>query len=256
MCISYVKLSSKTLNRVAYRLPRIADLLAKVSRSTVFSKFDLLSGFFQIRMRASDIPKTDFSTPFGNIEFRVMIMVFCGAPGTFQHLMDDSFSASITVDGRTISFLDFLCIYLDDLCVHSASRADHLLHLKCVLLRLREHKLCAKPTKCEWMRSTIEFLGHTIGPTGLCISSTEIDALQQWPKPTTVSDVRSLLGTFGFWHVYIRNFAQLTHLVTALTRKGVAWHWGEGESAALEQLNVPSATLLYSSHHIKTSRSV
>ena len=63
MCISYVKLSSKTLNRVAYRLPRIADLLAKVSRSTVFSKFDLLSGFYQIRMRASDIPKTGFSTP-------------------------------------------------------------------------------------------------------------------------------------------------------------------------------------------------
>jgi hypothetical protein len=188
MCVSYVELNRRTLNRIAYRLPRIADLLANVSCSRYFSKFDLLSGFYQIRMRPSDIPKTGFSTPtfstpFGNYEFRVMPVGLCGAPGTFQHLLDDSFAAPVTVDGRALSFLKFLCIYLDDLCVHSATRAEHLLHLRCTLTRLRERKLSVKRTKCEWMRTEIEFQGHAIGPKGLCISSTKIDALQAGPEP-------------------------------------------------------------------------
>jgi hypothetical protein len=58
MVISYVRLNSKTLNRIAYRLPRIAELLARVSNASIFSKMDLLSGFYQIRMRESDREKT------------------------------------------------------------------------------------------------------------------------------------------------------------------------------------------------------
>jgi hypothetical protein len=236
MCISYVKLNSKTLDRIAYRLPRISDLLAKVSRSKFFSKFDLLSGFYQICMRASDIPKTGFSTPFGNYEFRVMPMGLCGAPGTFQHLMDDSFAAPIMLHGCSMSFLNFLCIYLDDLCVHSSTRAEHLLHLRCVLLRLRERKLYAKPTKCEWLRKQIDFLGHIVGPDGLCIANAKVDALQQWPAPKNVPNVRSLLGTFGFWRIYIRNYAAITHPITVLTRKDVSGRWGVRESEALAEL--------------------
>jgi hypothetical protein len=187
-------------------------------------------------MRASDIPKTGFSTPFGNFEFRVMPMGLCGAPGTFQHLMDDSFAAPIQLHGRAMSFMDFLCVYLDDLCVHSATRSEHLLHLRCVLLRLRERKLYVKPTKCEWMCQQIEFLGHTVGPRGMCITSAKVDALQQWPEPKTVSEIRSLLGTFGFWRMYIRDYAAITQPLTVLTRKSVAWHWGERERAALADL--------------------
>jgi hypothetical protein len=86
------------------------------------------------------------------------------------------------------------------------------------------------------MRTAIEFLGHTIGPNGLCIASTKVDALQSWPAPNSVSELRSLLGTFGFWRVYIRNFAAIPHPLTVLTRKDVAWHWGERENSALDAL--------------------
>jgi hypothetical protein len=236
MCVSYVKLNSKTLNRIAYRLPRISELLARVSRSKYFSKFDLLSGFYQIRMRSSDIAKTGFSTPFGNFEFKVMPMGLCGAPGTFQHLMDDTFAKPITINGKTLTFLDFICIYLDDICVHSTTEHEHLLHLRAVLTRLREQKLYAKPTKCEWMRTEIEFLGHIVGPTGLSIASSKVDALQQWPAPKSLADLRSLLGTFGFWRAYIRNYAGITYPLTELTRKSVAWHWGVREQQALLDL--------------------
>jgi hypothetical protein len=112
MCISYVKLNSKTLNRIAYRLPRIADLLARVSRSSFFSKVNLLSGFYQVRMSVSDISKTGFAAPFGNFEWKVMPMGLCGAPGTFQHLVDSTFAAPIIVNKQSMSFLDFfVCLF-------------------------------------------------------------------------------------------------------------------------------------------------
>jgi len=64
----------------------------------------------------------------------------------------------------------------------------------------------------------------------------KIDALQQWPVPTTVSELRSLLGTFGFWRQYIYKYAAITLPLTALTRKGVVWHWGVRENNALASL--------------------
>jgi hypothetical protein len=86
------------------------------------------------------------------------------------------------------------------------------------------------------MRTTIEFLGHTIGPKGLCIASNKEDALQQWPVPKSLSELRSLLGTFGFWRVYIHNYAALTQPLVLLTRTDIVWHWGDRENEALNQL--------------------
>lgn len=69
MCISYVKLNNKTLNRIAYSLPRISDRLERIGGAKFFSKLDLLDGYYQVRMRSEDIPKTAFTTPYGNYEF-------------------------------------------------------------------------------------------------------------------------------------------------------------------------------------------
>ena len=179
MVVSYVKLSSKTLNRIASRLPRIADLLARVSRSAYFSKLDLLDGFYQIRMRESDIEKTAIATPFGNYHFRVMPMGLCGAPGTFQRVMDDTFHAPAHLDANApaVPFSNFLAIDLDDLCVHSSTIDEHVVHLRAVLTRIREKQLYAKPTKCQWLRTSIEFLGHTVDSSGLSTTTSKVDAL-------------------------------------------------------------------------------
>ena len=117
-------------------------------------------------------------------------------------------------------FVKFVCVYLDDICIHSKSVQQHLVHVRAVLTRLRAAKLYAKPTKCEWLRTEIEFLGHVVSQHGLSIASSKIDALQQWPVPTTVSELRSFLGTFGFWRQYINNYAAITLPLIALTQKG------------------------------------
>lgn len=133
MVISYVRLNAQTLNRVAYRLPRIADLLVRVSAAKYFTKLDLLSGYYQIRMRESDVAKTAFTTPIGNFEFRVMAMGLCGAPGTFQHLMEVVFAAPARLDSCMLSFDRFVAIYLDDISIYSATSTEHVQHVRASL---------------------------------------------------------------------------------------------------------------------------
>ena len=83
MCVSYVRLNKVTLNRIAYRLPRVAELLDRLTNAKYSSKLDALSGYHQVLMREEDRKKTAFCTPFGNFEFRVMPFGLCGAPSTF-----------------------------------------------------------------------------------------------------------------------------------------------------------------------------
>jgi hypothetical protein len=157
MVISFVKLNSKTLNRIAYRLPRISDLVARVSSAKYFSKLDLLDGYYQIRMKPDHIPKTAFTTPMGNFEFRVMPMGLCGAPSTFQYTMDEAFrEPALLADGKIVPFEKFIAVYLDDVCIFSSTRQEHLLHISAVLQRLRERKLYVKSSKCEWLQSDSE----------------------------------------------------------------------------------------------------
>ena len=101
--------------------------------------------------------------------------------------------------------MHFIANYLDDVCIFSRPREEHLSHIRAVLQRLRERKLYVKPTKCEWLQQKIDFLGHTVSADGPSIHPDKGQALQLWPAPQNVSEVRSLLGTFGFWRGYIRS---------------------------------------------------
>ena len=185
MVISYVRLNGKTLNHIAYRLPRIAELLARVSTASVFSKMDLLSGFYQIRMRESDVEKSGFYTPFGNFHFKVMPIGLCGAPSTFQYLMDDVFRIPLEVSGALVPHRKFLAVYLGDICILSSSLEEHVLQLRAVLVRLREQQLYVKPTKCAWAQTEIEFLGHFVSSSGMRVHPEKAKALQDCRAPTT-----------------------------------------------------------------------
>jgi hypothetical protein len=140
MCIDYQALNEVTIKN-KYPLPRIEDLFDQLRGASVFSKIDLRSGYHQLRIRPSDIPKTTFITKYGLYEFTVMSSGLTNAAALFMNLMNSVF----------MDYLDkFVVVFIDNILIYSQSEEEHVDHLKMVLQRLREHQLYAKLSKCEF----------------------------------------------------------------------------------------------------------
>ncbi|CAJ2633285.1 unnamed protein product [Trifolium pratense] len=143
LCIDYRQLNKVTIKN-KYPLPRIDDLMDQLVGACVFSKIDLRSGYHQIRVKTEDIPKTAFRTRYGHYEYSVMPFGVTNAPGVFMEYMNRIFH----------SFLDkFVVVFIDDILVYSKSEEEHKEHLRIVLQVLKEKKLYAKLSKCEfWLK--------------------------------------------------------------------------------------------------------
>jgi hypothetical protein len=137
MCVDYRPLNAVTIKN-KYPLPRIDVLFDQLAGAQVFSKIDLRSGYHQIKIRASDIPKTAFSTRYGLYEFLVMSFGLTNAPAYFMYLVNSVFMNELD---------NFIVVFIDDILIYSKSKAKHL---RIVLQRLRDHKLYAKFSKCEF----------------------------------------------------------------------------------------------------------
>jgi hypothetical protein len=124
-----------------YPLPRIDILFDQLSRAKVFFKTDLRSSYHQIKIRLKDIPKTAFSTRYKLYEYLVMFFGLINAPVYFMYLMNSVFMPELD---------KFVVVFIDNILIYSKNKEDHAEHLKIVLTRLREHKLYAKLSKCEF----------------------------------------------------------------------------------------------------------
>uniref|UniRef100_A0A1S3YB80 RNA-directed DNA polymerase homolog n=1 Tax=Nicotiana tabacum TaxID=4097 RepID=A0A1S3YB80_TOBAC len=140
MCIDYRQLNKVTV-KDRYPLPRINDLFDQLQGAQVFSKIDFHSGYHQLKIREPDIPKTAFRTRYSHYEFLVMSFGLTNAPASFMHLIPSVFRPYID---------SFISAFIDDILVYFRSREDHEQHLRTVLQTLREKKLYAKFSKCEF----------------------------------------------------------------------------------------------------------
>jgi hypothetical protein len=164
LCIDYRPLNTVTIKNM-YPLPRIAVLFYQLVGAKVFSKIDLRSGYHKIKIRASDIPKTAFSTRYGLYEYLVMSFGLTNAPAYFMYLMNSVFMPELD---------KFVVVFIDDILVYSKSEAEHAKHLHMVLQCLREHRLYAKLSKCVFWLKEIKFLGHTISQEGIAVDQDKV----------------------------------------------------------------------------------
>ena len=225
LCVDYRGLNSQTAKDV-YPIPRIDEAIDTMAGSYVFSKIDLRPGFHQIRIVPAHRPLTAFQTCFGSFQWRVMPFGLCNAPSTFQRTMQ-----MILDDLR-----QFVVVYIDDIVIFSRSEADHLLHLREVLIRLRRERLYGKLSKCSFFAHEIEFCGFIIGANGVRTQPDKIQAISKWPTPTNLRDVRAFIGLCGFYQKFIPRFAAIIAPLTDLMKKDHPFTWSNAESDAFNQL--------------------
>ncbi|GJT33682.1 putative reverse transcriptase domain-containing protein [Tanacetum coccineum] len=192
-----------------------------------FSKIDLRSGYHQLRVKEQDISKTDFRTRYGHYEFLVMPFGLTNAPAVFMDLMNRVFH----------EFLDkFVIVFIDDILVFSKSKEEHEEHLRTVLQILRQEKLYAKFSKCEFWLSKVAFLGHIVSTEGITMDPAKVEAITKWPRPTYVTEVRSFLGLAGYYRGFVEGSSRLALPLTKPMRKGEKFVWNEEREKIFEEL--------------------
>ena len=164
-----------------------------------------------VRIAPGDEWKTAFHTRYGSYEWLVMPFGLTNAPASFQRFIN-----SIFVDMLDVCVV----VYLDDILIYSQDPEQHVAHVREVLIRLRRNGLFAKPEKCEFHSTSVEYLGYCLSPQGLSMSPEKVQAIQDWPEPRKVKDIQSFLGFANFYRRFIHNYSDIVVPLTRLTCKG------------------------------------
>src|SRR5664279_5495686 len=232
LVVDYRPLNAVTIKN-KYALPRINDLFDQLAGATVFSKMDLKSGYHQIKIRKEDIPKTAFITRYGLYEYTVMSFGLTNAPATFMRLMNSVF----------MEYLDkFVVVYIDDILIFSKTEEEHAKHLFLVLTKLRDHRLYAKFSKCEFWLDELVFLGHVVSAKGVAVVPDKIQNIMHAQSPKTVKDIRSFLGMAGYYRRFIEGFSKIAKPMTELLKKDKKFQWSDKAEEGFQTLKTKLTT--------------
>lgn len=210
-----------------YPIPVLADLLYSMNKAKVFSTLDCMSGFWQIPLQESSKPLTAFSTPDGHYQFLVMPFGLHSSPITFTRLMSRIFGHLI---GKEV------LVYIDDIIVISKDIPSHFSRLQHVLELLQEANLKLKLSKCSFLNTSVDYLGHTVSADGILPNAGKVEAIQQFPVPRTVEQIKSFLGMAGFYRAFIEGFGKIAQPLTKLLRLNVDFVWGTEQEESFRQL--------------------
>jgi hypothetical protein len=231
----------RALNEVTvrnkYPLPRIDDLFKQLHGACVFSKIDLRSGYHQLKIRECNILKTAFVSRYGLYEYMVMSFGLTNAPTYFMYLMNKVF----------MEYLDkFVVVFTDDILVYSRSEEEHEEHLPLALQKLRENRLYAKLSKCEFWMKQVAFLGHVISKGGISMDPSKVQDVLSWNAPMSVGDIRSFLGLVGYYRRFIEGFLKISMHMTELLEKDKKFEWTSTCEASFQELKKqqPTASIL------------
>ena len=224
-CVDYRALNLLTV-KDSYPLPYQTDLMDNISNAQYFSSLDLASGYWQIKLDDDAKAKSAFTTRYGLFQFNVMPFGLTNAPATFQRLMD------LVLAGLT--WIECM-VYLDDIIIFSPTWKEHLKRLKHVFERLRESKLKAKMSKCQFGREKLKYLGHVISAAGIATDPEKITVIEKLTVPTTVTELRAFLGMVGYYRRFIPHYSDVAAPLHKLLRKHAKFEWNDECTASFNE---------------------
>ncbi|RUS72498.1 hypothetical protein EGW08_019752 [Elysia chlorotica] len=199
LCCDYRKLNAQTV-RDKFSLPRIDECLDALAGANIFSTLDLSSGFHQMSVAEEDRPKTAFTCPWGHFQWRRLPFGLTNAPATCQRLMQSAMQDYL---------FTILLVYLDDILVYASTVEEHIARLDAVFIRLKELGIRLNPDKCRLVQQRTPFLGHILTSNGLETDPEKVEAVKNFPVPTTLRDVRSFLGLAGYYRKFVKGYSAL-----------------------------------------------
>ena len=231
LCIDLRKVNELT-KKDAKSIPNVQEMFDRLNGKTIFSSLDLYSGFLQIELEEHCKEITAFTCgPLGFWEMNRMPFGACNSSATFQRTME-------TVLGNLLHTIAL--VYIDDIIIHSSSPSDHIQSFDKVFKRLNDYGLRLKPSKCTFFSNEIKFLGHMVTSRGLEKDPSKIPAIIDWPRPTTVTQVRQFMGLCGFLRKFIPKFATIASPITDLTRgyssTQIQFDWTQSQEDAFDTL--------------------
>jgi len=202
-----------------YPMPIPEELCDSIGNSNIFTIVDQRQGFNQIVLAAKDRKKTTFHGSNKLWEWLVMPFGLKNAPVFFQRVMDQVFKGA-----------DFLKCYIDDVLVHSKGLLQHLAHLEELFKRLHEVNMKIHPKKCEFVVTSVIYLGHRILANGIMAHWAKVVAILEMPNP------KSFIGLCNYYRIYVQDFSTIAHPLYALLKKDVAWTWNDEAQEAFNTL--------------------
>ena len=211
---------SVTVNPVSrYPIPKVEDLFARLSKGKHFSKLDLSQAYQQVPLEEDSKKYVVINTHRGLFRYTRLPYGISSAPGIFQRVIES-----------ILQGIDGVVVYLDDILITGASKEAHLKTLEEVFSRLDRAGLRVKKSKCEFMKSSVTYLGHRIDADGLYPLPDGVRAVKEAPTPNSVPKLKSYLGMLTYYSKFLPNLSTILHPLYQLLRKDAYWKWGAAQT--------------------------
>ena len=149
------------------------------------------------------------------------------APAHFIYLMNSVFMPELD---------KFVVVFIDDILIFFKNEEEHAEHLRIMVQRMRERKLYAKFSKCDFWLKEVQFLGHIISDKGISVDPIKIQDVLNWKTPESVPEIRSFLGLAWYYRWFVPDFSKIAIPMIELLKKGVKFNWDNKCEQAFQTL--------------------